>query len=572
MRLKAALLATASLALAGQALAQATTRGEDGHLDILFWQAVSVLNPYLSGGTKDIEATALVLEPLARYDENANLLPWLAEEIPSLENGGVAEDLTAITWRLKEGIVWADGTPLTAEDVVFTWRYCTAEGMGCAQEGKFEGISNVEAVDERTVRITFAAPTPFPWVAFVGGQSPIIQAAQFADCLGAAAAQCTEANTKPIGTGPFRVTEFLPNDVVSYEANPEFRDPAKPAFATVTLKGGGDAAAAARAVLETGEFDYGWNLLLAPDVLASMEAAGNGQVVSAFGTNVERIEVNLTDPSPDLPEGERSTLAHPHPFLSIPEVREALSLAIDRQTLVEVGYGETGRPTCNLVPAPEIYKSDDAECATGYDPERAMQLLEQAGFTDADGDGVRENAEGVRLSMLYQTSTNPVRQDFQALIKEWWEEIGFEVELRNIDAAVYFGGDPASPDTIEKFYADVEMYANTFEGTDPTSYLAAYTCDKIPSPENNWQGQNMNRVCDPAYEELLAQFQATADQEERSRLAKALNAYLTIENDIIIGLVDRGRVSAHANSLGGVKLNTWDAELWNVADWHRLDN
>jgi peptide/nickel transport system substrate-binding protein len=177
----------------------------------------------------------------------------------------------------------------------------------------------------------------------------------------------------------------------------------------------------------------------------------------------------------------------------------------------------------------------------------------------------------VRLSVLFQTSTNAVRQDFQALIKEWWEDVGVEVELRNVDPAVYFGGDPGSPDTIEKFYADVEMYANNFEGTDPTSYLAAYTCDKIPSPETGWQGQNINRVCDPAYEEMLAEFQATADQEERGRLARALNDFVTADSNIIIPLVDRGRVSGHSNSLGGVILNTWDSELWNAADWYRVE-
>ncbi|NAZ35352.1 peptide ABC transporter substrate-binding protein [Rubellimicrobium sp. CFH 75288] len=569
MTIRTALLgAAATLAVAAPLAAQ--ERGESGHLNILYWQAVSILNPYLSGGTKDIEASSLVLEPLARYDQDANLVPWLAAEIPTVENGGVAEDYTSITWTIAEGMEWSDGTPVTAEDVVFTYEYCTADGTGCAQEGKFQGIASVEAVDERTVRVTFEQPTFFPWVAFVGAQSPIIQKAQFENCLGAAAATCTEANTRPVGTGPFVVTEFLPNDVVAFEANPNYRDPAKPHFSTVTFKGGGDAAAAARAVLETGEFDYAWNLQLAPDVLRSMQAAGRGEVISAFGTLVERIEVNLTDPSPSLPEGERSTVAHPHPFLTIPEVREAMSLAIDRQTLVDVGYGEAGRPTCNLVPAPDYYASDDSECATTYDPERAKELLEQAGFTDTDGDGVRENADGVRLSILYQTSTNAVRQDFQALIKSWWEEIGFEVELRNIDAAVFFGGDAGSPDTIEKFYADVQMYANNFEGTDPTSYLAAYTCDKIPSPETQWQGQNINRVCDPAYEELLAQFQATGDQEERSRLARAMNEYLTLDNHIIIAIVDRGRVSGKSNTLGGVLLNTWDSELWNIADWHRI--
>jgi peptide/nickel transport system substrate-binding protein len=530
---------------------------------------VSILNPYLSGGTKDIEAASLVLEPLARHDQDGNLVPWLAAEIPTLANGGVAEDLTSITWKLREGLVWSDGTPVTSADVVFTWQYCTAEGGGCAQLAKFENVASVEAIDDLTVRINFASPTPYPYNPFVGAQSPVIQAAQFADCLGARAAECTEANFHPIGTGPFRVTEFLVNDVVSFEANPNYRDPDKPAFATVTFKGGGDAAAAARAVLETGEFDYAWNLQLAPDVIAGMAAAGRGTVVSAFGTLVERIEVNLTDPSPNLPEGERSTLLHPHPFLTDPRVREALSIAIDRDLLVEVGYGRAGRPTCNLVPAPAIYASDNTACLT-QDLDRARALLEEAGFTDRDGDGVRENAEGVRLSILYQTSTNAVRQDFQALIKEWWNQIGIEVELRNIDAGVFFGGDPASPDTFQKFYADVEMYANNFEGTDPQAYLAAYTCEKIPSPATQWQGENINRVCDPAYTAMVEELARTGDLEARAALAIRMNDFLTKDSNIVIPLVDRGRVSAHSNTLGGVLMNTWDSELWNIADWHRL--
>ena len=564
---RAVLLGCAALALAQPALAQ--ERGRDGQLNILYWQAVSILNPYLSAGTKDIEAASLVLEPLARYDETGTLVPYIAADIPTLENGGVSEDLTTITWTIRPDITWSDGAPVTAEDVVFTWRYCTAEGGGCAQAAKFQGVANVEAVDDKTVRVTFDAPTPFPYQPFTGGQGPILQAAQFADCLGAAAPSCTEANTMPIGTGPFVVTEFRPDDVVSFAANEAYRDRSKPAFATVTFKGGGDAAAAARAVLETGEVDYAWNLQLAPDVLEGMMGGGQGTIESAFGTLVERIEVNLTNPSPDLPEGERSTIAQPHPFLTIPEVREALSIAIDRQTLVDVGYGPAGRPTCNLVPAPPLFASDNTACLT-QDLDRARSLLEGAGFTDADGDGVRENADGVRLSVVYLTSTNAVRQDFQALVKDWWEQIGVETELRNVDPGVFFGGDPASPDTFQRFYADVQMFANNFEGTDPQAYLAAYTVDKIPSPENGWQGENINRVQSPEYEALVAQLATTGDPEERGALARRMNDYLTVDNNIIIPLVDRGRVSGRANSLGGVVMNTWDSELWNIADWHRV--
>ena len=566
MKLKTVLMgAIAATVFAPMAMAE---RGSDGHLNIIYWQAPSILNPYLSGGTKDIESASMIIEPLGRYDQNGNLVPYLAAEIPTVENGGVSADLTSITWTLQDGLLWSDGTPVTSADVKFTADYCMNDEMGCAQLAKFEGVSSVDIVNDLTVTVNFTQAMPNPYGPFMGGQSPIIQAAQFADCTGARAPECTDANFGPIGTGPFRVTEFRTNDVIQMEANPNYRDPAKPAFASVTFKGGGDATAAGRAVLETGEFDYAWNLQLAPDVIASMAQAGVGTPVSAFGTLVERIEVNMTDPSSSLPEGERSTAAHPHPFLSNANVRKALSMAIDRDLLVEVGYGQAGRPTCNLVPAPQIYASDNTECLT-QDIEGAKALLEAEGYVDTNGDGVREK-DGVELRVLYQTSTNAVRQDFQALIKEWWGEIGVSTELRNIDASVYFGGDPGSPDTYQKFYADVEMYANNFDGTDPQAYLSAYTCDKAPRPDTQWQGENINRFCDPAYDALVAELGRTGSLEERGRIAKQMNDMLTKHSNTIIPLVDRGRVSAHANSLGGVVLNTWDSELWNVSDWYRI--
>lgn len=565
MRLKSALMgACATMAMAAPALAE---RGADGHVNIIYWQAPSILNPFLSGGTKDIESASMVIEPLGRYDQDGNLVPYLAAEIPTVENGGVSEDLTSITWKLKEGLVWSDGTPVTSADVVFTAEYCMHPEGGCAQLSKFDGVASVEALDDLTVKVTFSAPQPNPYGPFMGGQSPIIQKAQFQECLGARAPECTEANFYPIGTGPFRVTDFRPNDVISMEANPNYRDPAKPAFATVTFKGGGDAAAAGRAVLETGEFDYAWNLQLAPSVLQGMVAAGRGEAISAFGTLVERIEVNLSDPSSSLPESERSTLKHPHPILSDLRVRKALSMAIDRDLLVEIGYGQAGRATCNLVPAPALYASENTDCLV-QDVEGAKALLEEAGWT-LGGDGVRSK-DGMRLSLVYQTSTNAVRQDFQALIKQWWNDIGIEVELKNIDASVFFGGDPGSPDTFQKFYADVEMYANNFDGTDPQAYLAAYRCGLEPRPETQWQGENINRFCDPAYDALLDELSKTAVLEERGRIARQLNEMLTKETYTIIPLVDRGRVSARSNTLGGVVLNTWDSELWNVADWYRI--
>ncbi|MCW9042291.1 MAG: peptide ABC transporter substrate-binding protein [Pseudopelagicola sp.] len=567
MKVKTLLLgAAAAFAMAPAVMAE---RGSDGHVNIIYWQAPSIMNPFLSGGTKDIEAASLVIEPLGRYDPDGKLVPYLAQEIPTVANGGVSEDLKSITWKLKPGLKWSDGTPVTSRDVQFTAEYCMHPEGGCAQFAKFEGVSNVEIVDDLTVTVNFTEPKPNPYSAFMGGQSPIIQAAQFADCLGAKAPECTDANFAPIGTGPFKVDEFKPNDVISMSANPNYRDPAKPAFATLTLKGGGDATAAGRAVLETGEFDYAWNLQLAPDVLAKMAEGGKGKTVAAFGSLVERLEMNMTDPSPDLGPDVRSTRKAPHPFLSDINVRKALSMAIDRRLLVEIGYGQAGRPTCNLVPGPAVYASDNTDCFE-QDIAGAKALLDEAGWVDSDGNGIRDK-DGVELSILFQTSTNAVRQDFQALIKQWWSEIGVETELRNLNASVFFGGDPGSPDTFQKFYADVEMYANNFDGTDPQAYLAMYRCGNEPKPESQWQGENINRFCDPEYDKLVAELSKTSDLETRYALAKKMNEMLTKESYTIVPLVDRGRVSAHSNTLGGVDLNTWDSELWNVADWYRID-
>ena len=565
-RLTKVLLASAAIALAaGPAAAQ---RGESGELKIIYWQAPSTLNPYLSGGTKEVESASLVLESLARYNDKGEIVPWLAEEVPTVENGGVSEDLTSITWKLKEGLKWSDGTPVTPEDAIFTWKYCTNEESGCAQSSYFTGVKDMEAVDDRTLKITFAEAKPFPYTALVGSESPILQKAQFENCLGAKAPECTDENFGPIGTGPFVVKEFKPNDVIVFEANPNFREDDKPAFQTVTFKGGGDAASAARSVLETGEYDYAWNLQIDPQVLSDMEAKGNGKVVTAFGTSVERLHLNQFDPDPSKGDARSTEEAGKHPFLTDPAVGKALSMAIDRSLLVDVGYGAGGQVTCNVLPAPEAYASTANDDCKTQDIEGAKKVLEEAGYKDTDGDGIRETPDGKPLKVLYQTSTNAVRQDAQQIIKDAWSQIGVDAELRNIDASVFFGGDPASPDTFQKFYADIEMYTNNFSGVDPEAYMANWKCDEIPGPKTQWQGSNIQRFCSEEYDKLVTEMSRTADLEKRQELAKKMNDMI-MQSYSIIPLVHRGGVSAHANSLQGVKMSDWDSELWNIKDWSR---
>ena len=538
-------------------------------LTLRYWQAPSLPGPYLASGYKDRDAGAVTLEPLAAYDPDGELVPRLAVEVPTVENGGVSADLTSITWKLREGVLWSDGSDFTADDVVFTWRYCVDAETGCIAEDAFAGIASVQAIDATTVVVAFDAPTPYPYTAFVSTGTPIISGAQFAGCVGAAARTCDEQNMAPLGTGPYRIVEFEPNERAVYERNPFYRGDA-PYFDRVVIEGGGDAESAARAVLEAGEVDYAWNLQVEPEMLAELEAAGLGTVVAAFASDVERIVVNQTNPDPALGDDRSEYLggANPHPFLTFTPITEAMSMAIDRSRIAEDLYGFAARPACNLITAPPRYTSTANDGCLVQDIEGANDLLDDNGVLDTDGDGVREY-NGVPLRITYQTTVNAIRQDTQALVRDWWREIGIETELVQHDASVFFGGDPAVDEgaTYRRFFADVQMYT-TGPGIDPQEYLSGLRCEHIQTRENSWADGNVARACNPEFDELYDQLAETQVGPEREALAKELND-IQVQNYYEIPLVSRGLVSAHLNTLQGVRMNAWDSELWNIAEWHR---
>ena len=422
------------------------------------------------------------------------------------------------------------------------------------------------------VTITFDAPKPYPFLPLVAQTTPILQKAQFGDCMGAEMAACTDANFAPIGTGPFMVEDFRPNDVVTYVRNPNFRDAdmGKPFFDRVVFKGGGDAESAARAVLETGEADYAWNLQISPAVLDSMEAAGNGQIAVAFGQAIETIWINPTDVSPDNPNRSvwMADGSNAHPFLTNQTITQAMSMAIDTTIIAEQLYGRSGYATCNFINAPAAAVSPNNPC--DQDIAGANALLDEAGIVDTNGDGFREY-NGHELRVQYQTSTNAVRQNTQALIKQWWSEIGIDTELRNIDAAVYFGGDPGSPDTFQKFYSDVEMYTTGSSSPDMEGFLGNNRCGQAPTPDNNWTGSNTPRFCNADYDAILDELSGTAGEAARAALFVQLNDLLVQEYALIPLVYRSSAASAFHNSLGGVEMNGWDSEMWNIEDWYRID-
>ena len=539
--------------------------GSDGELVMLQWQAVSQANGLLSTGTKDLLASSLVLEPLAEIDPTGQVVPALAAEIPSIANGGIAEDNSSITWTLQEGVLWSDGTPFTADDVVFTWEYCSDEATGC-QTQALEFVDTVEAIDDLTVTINFTEPQPFPFAPFVTFQNPIIQRAQFADCVGEASVGCSDQNFAPIGTGPFSVTELIPEDFVTFEMNANYRGVADgyPRFSSVRIEGGGDAESTARSVLEIGEADYAWNLQVAPEILAPMEAQGIATLASAFTANVEHILLNQTDPLADPPsEGT------PHPlFVDNPDLSQALSIAINRDELVAVGYGASGNPTCNIWPVGAQSSTNNDVCLT-QDIDGANALLDGLGYVDTDGDGIREADGFGPLEFDFITSTNAVRQSNQELIQSYWEDIGVAANMTNADAGLFFDGTCASAECIWRFTSPMQMFTNGASNPWAPGYMANWESTKIPTSETNWGGENIVRYVNPDFDTLSIEAQASPldDPGFDDRIIE-LNDL--VSTGPIIPLIHRADVSAFANTISGVgDLNGWDSEYWNIEEWSR---
>ena len=549
------------------------TRGGGDLLRILYWQAPTILNTHLAVGTKDFDASRLVLEPLAAIDSTGTLVPLLVEEIPTLENGGVAEDLSSITWKLRSDIKWSDGTDFTAEDVVFTYEYCIDPATTCVNTATFLGIAAIETPDPHTVTIIWENPNANYYQSFTTTNGRILQKAQFANCIGEAAStseECQAANLAPIGTGPYKVVEFKPGDVVLYEINEFYRDADKPFFKQVQFKGGGDAPSAARAVLQTGDTDWAWNLQVEASVLTQLAAqGGQGNLVIYNTSNVERLLINFTNVDPALGD-ERGQVSQPHPFLTDIAVRRALALAIDRSAIAEQLYGPAGSPTCYLLWYPP-FRSDISEyygdnCLQNID--EANRILDEAGWVRG-ADGVRAK-DGVRLSVLFQTSTNTLRQKTQELLKQWWEEIGIETELKNVDAGVFFGSDAGNPDNIGHFFADIQMYTTGAAELNPISHLCQYTSAQISQRENEWRSPNNMRWQNPDFDALCAEALQTTDTARLSAIAMELDGLITSDY-AMIPLVGRPRVAGASVNLRGYAPSGWDSEMWDIANWYMVD-
>ncbi|MBV8840047.1 MAG: peptide ABC transporter substrate-binding protein [Alphaproteobacteria bacterium] len=537
-----------------------TKRGGGGALKTLWWQAPTLLNPHFAVGTKDQDASRIFYEPLAAWDPDGFLYPVLAAEIPDVENNGLSKDGKSVTWKLKPGVKWHDGKPFTAEDVVFNWQYAKDPATAATTVGTYQDIK-VEKVDDLTVRVLFDKPTPFWATAFVGFFGMIIPKHLFADYAGAKSRDAP-ANLKPVGTGPYKFVEFKPGDLVRGEINMDYHAPNRPYFDTIEMKGGGDAISAARAVLQTGEYDYSWNLQVEDEILIRLEKGGKGKAVLSETANIEHVQLNATDPWTEV-DGERSSMKTKHPTLTDKAVREALGLVVDRKAVQDHIYGRTGVATGNFVNNPEKFVSKNTKWE--FSIEKANQILDDAGWKKG-ADGIREK-DGKKLKYVFQTSINTPRQKTQAIIKQACQKVGIDIEIKAVTASVFFSSDVANPDTYPHFYCDLQMYTTTPPQPDPGIFLNQFTSWEVATKENKWQGRNITRWTSKEADAAYRAAESELDPVKRAALLIKVND-LACNDHAVIPVVYRPRVQA-VNSKLVARPSGWDSDFWDLPNWYK---
>ena len=559
-------MASQLLALGGVAMAQSnfvykpTKRGGGGALKLLWWQGPTLLNPHFAVGTKDQDGSRLFYEPLAAWDPDGNLVPILAAEIPSTANGGLAADGKSVVWKVKKGVTWHDGKPLTADDLVFNWEYASDAATAAVTIGSYKDVK-VEKIDDSSVRVVFAKPTPFWADAFVGTRGMLIPKHLFADFKGAKSREAP-ANLKPIGTGPYTFVDFKPGDLVKGAAFANYHVPNQPYFDTIEMKGGGDAVSAARAVLQTGEYDYAWNLQVEDEILLRLEKGGKGSVKIVPTGNIEHIQVNSTDPWTEV-DGERASIKTKHPTLGDTAVREALNLLVDRKSVQDHIYGRTGIATANFVNNPEKFTSKNL--SFDFSVDKAIKLLDAAGWKPGP-DGIRAK-DGKKLKFVYQTSINAPRQKTQQIVKQAAQKAGIDIELKSVTASVYFSSDVANPDTYTKFYCDLQMYTTTMTQPDPELFLNQFCSWEVATKANKWQGRNITRWQSEEYDKTYRAGEAELDPVKRAGLFIKCND-LAVTARAVIPVVARPAVGGAANTLRA-PISGWDNTTWNIGAWFR---
>lgn len=533
-------------------------RGGGGTVRIIRSDAATLLNPHFATGLKDNFACRIYYEPLAEWDADAKLVPVLAAAVPSRENGGVSADGRSVVWTLKKGVTWHDGTPFTADDVLFNWQYATDAATATVTIGSYARL-RLEKIDSHTVRVVFNKPTPF-WP----GEYCLVMLIpkhRFAGFMGARSRDARE-NLEPVGTGPYRHADFKPADSLRAELYPGYHQPLRPHFDRVEMKGGGESLTAARAVLQTGDYDLAAGVVADDELLRRMEAGGKGRVEFTHGSATTAIFLNATDPAQEI-DGERSHARTQHPLWSDPALRRAFGLLIDRAGIQQHVFGRQAVATANWVNNPPRYRSN--ALAMEFSIDKARQLLDAAGWK-LGADGVRVK-NGKRLAVLFQGSSGGVTEKYMTVVKSAAERAGFVMDLKIVQASVFFSSDVANPDTYGKFNADIQTYNWSSGNPDPESMAQSFLSSQVASRANKWLGSNMVRWQSAEYDALYSSAETELDPVRRAALFVRMNELIATAGHAIPILARAG-----ARAIGAslrLPLSPWAPDTAGLAHWYR---
>lgn len=519
-----------------------------GTVTITFTQEPDNLNPmytdmFFSGILREFW-----LKPVWTFDENAEPVPVLAAEIPTLENGGLSEDGKTVTIKLRDDITWSDGTPLTSEDFVFTYDMVMSDQNVPLSRFPYEGnVASVEAPDPTTVVVNFNEPyaawltTIFYFILPKHILQPVFDSEGTLDTA--------EWNRAPtVGVGPFVFSEWETGSHIAFTANPNWIE--QPKLEQVFIRIVPDDAAQEAAII-AGDTDIG--VFLSSDQIETLEAGGDVDVVAVASGYSEGWFLNVN------PETA-------HPAMLDVNVRKALALATDRFTIVNDLLDETINPVnANFWDNNPPYGNTDIE-PYPYDPEEAARLLDEAGWVDSNGDGTRDK-DGVELVLRYITNDRELRKNVQAVVQQQWSQVGIGAELVNYSSDVYWNGYNDNGPQAQGLY-DIAEYSSVPTGFPDPESSTNWTCDQISSADNpdgaNWQG-----YCNPEFDELLSQQATTLDTNERIELYKQIQQ--TMYDEVLyIGMWKDPDLWSINSRVQNVKLSGvypfWNAHEWTVGE------
>jgi peptide/nickel transport system substrate-binding protein len=515
-------------------------------------------NPYVSDTGYEQLLMELVMLGLTDLDPEGNLFMELASELPTLENGGVVTDenwMMTVTWTLRDDVYWADGEQVTADDVIFTWNAVTDPESGIWVEG-VDYTLGLEKVDDFTFFVAYSTTYP-NYALHFGGENFAVWPEHFCDAeQGFVTWDC---NREPLSSGPYLLEDWASGEHISFVPNPTYFEEGKPSIDRIDVR-----IVPERTVIKTmmleGDADlYMW---LTPADLDDFAEADNVEIsISPTTRWVMRLIPNLAA------RGSLDPVADPHPILSDVRVRRAIRMAIDVDTLTQEifrGYNEPAwtelfRPpyACDNIPKPE------------YDPEGAKALLEEAGWTDQDGDGIREchgclNAEeGYVMSMenMIYAEYGEELELAQQLVAEMLGDIGIDLELSIVEGTVLWA-DYESGGVEQQGDFDLNMWDDGYPGTDPTDHLWVYYHSAAAEPDYGW---NVGRWLNEDFDTLLDNAYAL-DEEWRQEVFCQIAELLEEELPQIL-LWTEIDADGYSSRLQGVQATVNDLVTWNVADW-----